>query len=92
MTWLIFKTSIKKSWSWLKHNWKIPLVVALSTLIYLLSRRNSDALKEVIELNKKAHREEVEIINRAHKEELIKLTNLQKQYRDTILKLHKDSR
>jgi len=89
MKWLLFKTGVKKSWTWLKHNWKVPLTIAWSVFIYILSRRNTDALKQVIESNKKAHREEVEIINRTHREEMMNLKNLQSRYKDTILKLEK---
>ena len=90
MTWLLFKTWTSKSWSWLKHNWKIPLLVVWSVMVYIFSRRNTEALKQVLELNKKSHREEIEAINRAHKDEIIKLRNLQLKYRDTISKLEKE--
>ena len=90
MTWILFKTSLKKTWVWLKHNWKVPVLLIWSAFIYVLSRRNTEALKEVIELNKKAHKEEVQTINKAHREELIKLRTLQTQYRKTIEKLEKE--
>ena len=87
MQWLVIKTSLKKSWVWLKHNWKVPLLVVWSILIYVLSRKNAEALEEVIQTNKESHRKEVEALNRLHREELIKLRNLQAEYRDTISKL-----
>lgn len=90
MTWLLFKTWFKKSWVWVKHNWKIPLVVVWSITIFIFSRRNSDALKEVIETNKRAHKEEIDTINRIHKDEILKLKNLQKEYKDVISNLEKE--
>ena len=89
MTWLIFKTSAKKTWAWLRHNWKIPFLAAWSVIIFLMSRRNTEALKDVIESNKQAHREEVEAINKIHKQQIIKLKNLQEQYEETISRLEK---
>ena len=89
VTWLVFKSGIEKAWVWLKHNWKVPLLVAWSLGIYILSRRNTQAIKDVLDSSKKAHREEVEAINRIHKDEILKLKNLQKEYKDTISKLEK---
>jgi len=90
MSWLVFKTGALKTWSWLKHNWKIPLVILWSIIVFIFSRRNSAALKQVIELNKNAHKEEIETINRLHREEIIKLKKLQSQYKSTIIKLEKE--
>ena len=90
MTWLFFKTWASKSWSWLKHNWKIPLLLAWSVMVFIFSRRNSEALQQVIELNKESHKQEIEAINRAHKDEIIKLRNLQLKYKDAISKLQKE--
>ena len=90
MQWLLIKTTLKKSWVWLKHNWKIPFLLVWSILIYVLSRRNTSALKEVLETNKQAHREEVETLNRIHREELLRLRNLQVEYKDTISKLERE--
>lgn len=89
VTWLVFKSGIEKAWVWLKHNWKIPFLVVWSLGIYILSRRNTEAIKDVLESNKRSHREEVETLNRAHKDEILKLKNLQKEYKDTIFKLEK---
>ena len=64
MSWVVFKAGFLKSWSWLKHNWKVPLVVIWSIFIYVTSRRNTDALKEALKTNKEAHKKEVEVINK----------------------------
>ena len=90
MTWLVVKTGLKKAYVWLKYNWKVPLLIAWSLFIFIASRRNTEALKGVLEANKKAHREEIDILNKSHKEEIIKLKSLQQQYKDTILKLEKE--
>ena len=90
MTWLVVKAALKKVYVWLKHNWKVPLLIAWSLFIFIASRRNTEALKGVLEANKKAHREEIDILNKSHREEIIKLKNLQQQYEDTILELEKE--
>ena len=83
ITWTVFKTAAKKTWLWVKYNWKIPLLIFWSVLVYVLARRNTDALKDVIDSNKRAHKEEVDLLNQAHKDELLRLRKLQIDYKDT---------
>ena len=90
MTWVVVKSGLKKAYVWLKYNWKVPLLIAWSLFIFIVSRRNTEAMKGVLEANKKAHREEIDILNKSHREEIIKLKNLQQQYEDTILELEKE--
>lgn len=92
MSWLVFKSGVKESWSWLKENWKIPFLIVWSIVIFLFSRRNTEALKEVIDTNEKAHRAEVEALNKIHDEEILEIKNLQKQYKETIAGLEKQFR
>lgn len=84
MTWVLFKLYCKKSWAWLKHNWKIPAILAWTIIVYISSKGNSQAMEDVIKANRKAHRDEVEALRRAHSDEVLKLKNLQEQYQETV--------
>ena len=90
MSWLVFKTGALKSWSWLKHNWKVPLIILWSVFVYVTSRRNTEALKKTLEINKASHKKEIETINKIHREEIINLRNLQVEYKNTITRLEEE--
>jgi len=87
MTWALFKILCKKSWSWLKCNWKVPALLLWTLVVYLATKGNTSAMKDVLESSKRAHKDEVEVLNRAHADEILKLKNLQKEYQETIKEL-----
>ena len=70
MTWLAVTEFFSKSWEWLKENWKIPLVLIYTVVVWVIARGNTDALKDVLEARKKAHKEEVKALRDNHKREL----------------------
>ena len=70
MTWLAVTEFFSKSWEWLKENWKIPLVLIYTVVVWVIARGNTDALKDVLEARKKAHKEEVKALRNNHKREL----------------------
>ena len=87
MTWTLFKISCKKLCVWLKHNWKIPAIALWTFIVYLLSRDNTSAMKDVLEAKKEAHKKEVETLNRLHRAEILKVKSLQDEYQKTIKEL-----
>ena len=87
MTWLVFKTSIKKCWVWLKEHWQIPFLFVWSILIYILTRRNSAALIEVIEAKRDSYKKQLETLKRSHNDELLKRDKLIKEYQDAVKKV-----
>ena len=78
---------MEKSYTWLKHNWKIPFIIIYTFAVYALSRRNTDALKDVMESQKEAHKNELKVLSDTHNDQILKLKGLQKQYEDTIFEL-----
>ena len=87
MSWLAVKLFFKRAWSFLKEYWQLPFIAAWTIVTVILSRRNTEALKEVISAKQKSHKKEVESLKRIHKDEVLKLKNLQKEYLKTVEEL-----
>lgn len=87
MTWSATKLFFSRAWSFLKEYWQVPFMVAWTVITIVLTRRNTDALKDVISAKKESHKKQIEILKRAHREEVLELKGLQEQYLDTISKL-----
>ena len=62
-------------------------MVAWTIITVILSRRNTDALKDVIDAKQKSHKQEVETLKKIHKDEVLKMKNLQDEYVRTIQQL-----
>tara|TARA_B100000282_G_C31668751_1_gene461110 strand:- start:518 stop:922 length:405 start_codon:yes stop_codon:yes gene_type:complete len=89
VSWLAIKLFIKKTWSFFREHWQIPFVVVWTIITVVLSRRNTAALKDVINAKQKSHKKEVEMLKKTHRDQVLKLKNLQIQYIETIEKLEK---
>ena len=87
MTWILIKEYTERSWTWLKTHWQVPFLVVWSVVVYLFTRRNTDALIDVIEAKETSHKKEVEALKRSHKDEILKLKGLQAEYVRTIKEL-----
>ena len=87
MTWVLIKEWFCKSWLWLKTHWQVPFLALWTLIVYLFTKRNTDALSEVLKIKEASHREEVEALKKLHKEQLLKLNGLQAEYIKTIRNL-----
>lgn len=87
MHWAAIKLSLGRAWSWLKAYWQVPFFVLWTMATYFITRRNTDALLEVLDAKQKSHKREVEALKRSHKDEILKLKGLQEQYIKTIQEL-----
>ncbi len=87
MTWILFKSSFKKSWLWLKEHWQLPFLLAWSIGVYILTRRNTDALLEVMEAKKDSYRKQVEVLRSTHNDEILKRDMLTEEYDSTLKKV-----
>ena len=81
------KTAFQENVVFLKEHWQIPFVILWTIVTVILSRRNTEALKDVISAKQKSHRKQVETLKRIHKDEILKLKNLQEEYVKTIEQL-----
>ena len=86
MTLLAIKTFFKKAWVWLKHNWKVPLIILYTLVLWLFFRRK-DAAYLVLEERSKSYQAQIEVINQNHKEELEKRNKVIEKYTVLISQL-----
>ena len=82
--------TLKKIWLWMKEHWQVPFLVAWTILVYVLTRRNTDAMMEVVEAKRDSYKKQVEILKAAHNDEILKRDDLSKRYQETIRKLEKE--
>lgn len=80
---------IKLAWIWLRANWKIPLLVVWSIIVWALSRRNAEAALDVLAAKKESYDKQIVTLKENHKKELTKRDLLVKQYHETIRDLEK---
>jgi len=86
VTLLAIKSFFKKAWVWLKHNWKVPLIILYTLALWLLFRRK-DAAFLVLEERNKSYKAQIDVINQNHKEELEKRNKVIEKYNDLVSQL-----
>lgn len=84
MSWLIAKKTAKSIWVWLKAYWQVPLLAAWSVVVYILSKRNTDALVEVMNAKKESYEKQINELKIRHNNEIIERDRLIKQYHETV--------
>ena len=84
MALITIKIFFKKFYLWLKEHWQLPFLVVWSFLIYCLTRRNSDAIIEVLHAKKESYERQVTELKRIHTNELLKRDGLLEQYRASL--------
>ena len=81
--------SIIKTWVWLKENWKVPVVVLWTIIVWFFSRKNAEAALDVLEVRKESYEKQIAFLKQAHKKELSEKDKLMIEYHVTIEKLEK---
>ena len=89
MTWIIFKASVVKVWLWLKNHWQIPFLLVWTIGTYILSRRNTDALAEVLDAKKQSYEKQIGELKIRHEEEIQQRNSLIREYHNTIVKIER---
>ncbi len=89
MSWLVVKKTFKSCWVWLKTYWQVPLLVIWSIVVYVLSKRNTDALVEVMEARKESYEKQINELKTRHNNEIIERDRLIKQYHETVSAIEK---
>ena len=84
MTLILFKTWLKKTWLWLKEHWQVPFLIIWTVLVYILSRRNTDALLDVIEAKRDSYKRQLEVLRKSHNEEILKRDKLTREYEEAL--------
>jgi UDP-N-acetylglucosamine 2-epimerase len=80
---------IKLIWIWLKENWKVPLVVVWSIVIWALSRKNAQAAMDVLEARKESYEKQIVQLKENHKRELSERDQNIKEYHKTLEEIEK---
>jgi len=91
LTWLTIKTFLKKAWVWLKHNWKVPLVILYTLILWLFFRRK-DAAYQVLEERNKSYKKQIDAINEIHNEEIDKRNKILEKYNNILKELEEKYR
>jgi len=89
MSLLIIKKYLKKCWTWLKHNWKAPLVVLTVLFTWFILRRKNVA-EQILKIREASYKAQIDAINHAHEEELKKRDEILEQYTKTVSNLEEE--
>ena len=90
MTWITLVTGFKKAYVWLKHHWQLPFLIVWTIVIFVLTRRNTDAIIEVLKAKKTSYEQQLGALRAGHTEELLKRDQLLDQYQETLGKIEKE--
>lgn len=89
MSWLAIKKTLRSCWVWLKTYWQVPVLVIWSLVVYVLSKRNTDALVEVMEARKESYEKQINELKTRHNNEIIERDRLINQYHETVSAIEK---
>ena len=81
---ITIKIFFKKIFLWLKEYWQFPFLVIWSILIYALTRRNSDAIIEVLNAKKESYEEQISELKKIHTSELLQRDGLLEDYKNSL--------
>ena len=83
LTWLAFKTWLKKVWAWCKKNWKLFVGAAIPITIMIITRRSGD-ISKILERISGDYQKEIEAIESAREKEILSREEAQKRYFDSL--------
>ena len=89
LTLLTLKSTLKKIWTWLRHNWYVPAVVIYTLVLWFLFKNKAGALK-VLEIRSKSYESQIKTIEEAHKKEIEARDQILKNYDNVLTQLEKD--
>ena len=89
LTLLTLKSTLKKTWTWLRHNWYVPAVIVYTLVLWFLFKNKAGALK-VLEIRSKSYESQIKTIEEAHKKELEARDQILKNYDNVLTQLEKE--
>ena len=89
LTLLTLKSTLKKTWTWLRHNWYVPAVIVYTLVLWFLFKNKAGALK-VLEIRSKSYENQIKTIEEAHKKEIEARDQILKNYDNVLTQLEKD--
>ena len=92
MTWLAVTTFLKKAWVLLKTYWYVPLLLSWAIIAWLLLRKSSGNILDVLHGAEESFKQQLKVINDAHSEEIKKRDEVIRRYQLTIKQLEEERR
>ena len=89
LTLLTLKSTLKKTWTWLRPNWYVPAVIVYTLVLWFLFKNKAGALK-VLEIRSKSYESQIKTIEEAHKKEIEARDQILKNYDNVLTQLEKD--
>ena len=89
LTLLTLKSTLKKTWTWLRHNWYVPAVIVYTLVLWFLFKNKAGALK-VLEIRSKSYESQIKTIEEAHKKEIEVRDQILKNYDNVLTQLEKE--
>ena len=89
LTLLAIKSALKKTWTWLRHNWYVPAVIIYTLVLWFLFKDKAGALK-VLQIRSKSYENQIKTIEEAHKKEIEARDQILKNYDNVLTQLEKD--
>ena len=89
LTLLTLKSTLKKAWTWLRHNWYVPAVIIYTLVLWFLFKNKAGALK-VLEIRSKSYESQIKTIEEAHKKEIEARDQILKNYDNVLTQLEKE--
>ena len=75
---------LKKTWSFLKNYWYVPVVAIISVLGYLLAKKDKLPINEILKASKKTHEIEKAAIEQAAKQKVSAKQKVQEEYENAV--------
>jgi len=89
LTLLTLKSTLKKTWAWLRHNWYVPAVIIYTLVLWFLFKDKAGALK-VLEIRSKSYESQIKTIEEVHKKEIEARDQILKNYDNVLTQLEKE--
>lgn len=80
---------IKTIWIWLRENWKVPFIIVWSILIWAISRKNAQAVVDVLEAKKESYEKQIVELKENHERELSERDQNIKKYHQVVEEIEK---
>jgi actin-related protein len=88
MSWIVFKTGLKKFWTWFKLYWYVPIIIILAIMLLLMGKTDSvDKIKDLMQVKKNSFKREVETLETFQKLEEEMVEKSTENYHETIQKI-----
>ena len=80
---------LKEAALWLKENWKVPLLILWTIIVWTVSRRNAEYAIKTLEVRKESYERQLIEIKKSHKKQLSERDKILKEYYETVEAIEK---